>query len=114
MNAFKLADAASYDDVSHSFAHFTDLVSTPLAATMVRLASVAGEGSILDVGTGSAVVALAAAGRPGARGPVVGLDLSEGLLSVARARAAQTPRDAGLWLLRGDAEALPLRTRSFD
>jgi demethylmenaquinone methyltransferase/2-methoxy-6-polyprenyl-1,4-benzoquinol methylase len=67
---------------------------------------------ILDVATGTGMVAFALAAR-GA--DVVGLDQSETMLGAARARRERTPALASrLHFLAGEAEALPFSDGEFD
>lgn len=84
--------------------------TTPPAAHLVRFASVGAGEAVLDVATGTGVVAITAA-RAGAK--VTGLDLTPALL----ARAEQNARDAAVgevaWV-EGDAEHLPFPDASFD
>jgi len=84
--------------------------TTPVAARLVRFAGVAPGEAVLDVGTGTGVVAITAA-LAGARAS--GLDLTPELLVHARdnARIAGLPDIA--WM-EGDAEALPFADASFD
>lgn len=63
---------------------------------------------VLDVACGTGVLTLEAARRVGPSGAVVGLDLNEGMLAVARRKA---PR---LEWRRGRAEALPFETGTYD
>lgn len=67
---------------------------------------------VLDVACGTGVVARLAAQRVAPSGKVVGLDLNEGMLAVARAHAPQdgTPIE---WK-QGDATALPFASSTFD
>jgi len=85
--------------------HFT----TQPAAQLVRFAGIKGGEKVLDVGTGTGVVAITAA-RAGAH--VTGLDLTPELLEKAKLSAAL----AGVsptWH-EGDAEDLPFPDASFD
>lgn len=67
---------------------------------------------ILDVATGTGMVAFALAAR-GAE--VVGLDQSHAMLAAARARLARTPELASrISFLVGEAEALPFADGEFD
>jgi len=88
----------------------TAIFTTPVAGHLVRFAGVAADEDVLDVGTGTGVVAITAA-RAGAR--VTGLDLTPELLDQARenARIAQMPHI--VWT-EGDAENLPYPDASFD
>lgn len=63
---------------------------------------------VLDVATGTGVLARAVAERGGPEGRVVGLDVNEGMLAVAARQAPQLT-----WRL-GRAEALPFEDASFD
>jgi SAM-dependent methyltransferase len=110
----KLNDAGSYDPLAETFDRFTTFCSTPLAACALDLAGVERSRRLLDVGTGTGLVALEAARRMGPEGKVVGIDLSEGMLKVARAKASMTGLTKQLEFRRMDAEALNLEERSFD
>ena len=95
-----------------SWATFTPAATftTPVAAHLVRFARIGAGESVLDVGTGTGVVAVTAA-RMGAR--VSALDLTPELLAEAR----ENGRIAGFLEIawqEGDAEALPYSDASFD
>jgi len=111
---FKLKDASSYNAVADSFDRFTRIVTTPLAETMVRMAELRQSDRVLDVATGSGIVALTAtAAMPGLS--VTGIDLSDGLLSVAQSAArCSGPAAAAARFVKSDAEILPFGNRSFD
>jgi SAM-dependent methyltransferase len=63
---------------------------------------------VLDVACGTGVLARTVADRVGAEGAVVGLDVNEGMLEVARKKAP------GIEWRSGPAEALPFDDVSFD
>ncbi|HEX4012756.1 MAG TPA: class I SAM-dependent methyltransferase [Candidatus Cybelea sp.] len=88
----------------------TATFTTPPAAHLVRFARVKPGEAALDIGSGTGVVAITAAGA-GAR--VSALDLTPALLEAARENA----RIAGIekidWI-EGDAEYLPFADASFD
>ncbi len=67
--------------------------------------------SALDVATGTGKVAADLLRRVAPGGSVVGVDLSEGMIGIARRRLAGQP---GLTFVVGDALALPLPDASFD
>lgn len=88
----------------------TAVFTTPVAGHLVRFAGV-GEGqAVLDVGTGTGVVAVTARGK-GAK--VTGLDLTPALLAQARQNAAVAGHEDIVWQ-EGDAEALPFPDAAFD
>lgn len=63
---------------------------------------------VVDVACGTGVLARAVADRVGPGGSVVGLDINEGMLAIARRKAPQIE-----WR-QGPAEALPFDSSSFD
>lgn len=85
-------------------------LSTRLAEALVRHAAVSEGAQVLDVGTGTGNVALAAARFVGARGRVVGVDLSDGMLTQARRKAGSLPVE----FQEMDAEALRFGDATFD
>ena len=87
----------------------TAIFTTPVAGQLVKFAGITAGEQVLDVGTGTGVVAVTAA-RLGAR--VDGLDLTPALLE----QAVENARIAGVdirWK-EGDAEDLPYPDASFD
>lgn len=86
------------------------IFTTPVAAHLVSFAAVKPGMKILDVGTGTGVVAITAA-RHGAQ--VTGLDLTPELLEQAREDAEIAGQSQIIWQ-EGDAEALPYDDQSFD
>jgi len=69
---------------------------------------------VLEVGSGSGVVARDLAALVGPRGRVTGLDRSRVVLAAARRRAREERLDRRLEFRLGDAAALPFRTGRFD
>lgn len=82
------------------------------AEQLVELAAPKPGDRVLDVGCGTGIVARTAAPRVGASGRVVGLDLSEGMLAVARAASAAI-RPPIEWR-QGNAIGLPFPDGAFD
>jgi ubiquinone/menaquinone biosynthesis C-methylase UbiE len=78
------------------------------APMVCDLAGVAPGQSVLDVACGTGIVTRTAADRVGSEGEVVGLDLNEAMLTVAR-----RVRPDLTWR-QGDAAALPFADGSFD
>lgn len=99
-----------YDAVAPSYARLSRKLSSSLAAALVARASVSDGDHVLDVGTGSGIVAWEAAARVGAEGRVVGVDLSEAMLAQARGGAGQ----ANVAFVQMAAETLDLPDRDFD
>ncbi len=114
LETFKIRDASSYDSIAEEFDRFAERFSTVLAHRMVTLADLASGERVLDIGTGTGIVGLQAAEKVGPAGSVVGVDLSDGMLSVAEARAAQAGLSDRVTFRKIDAEALDLDGGSFD
>ena len=80
---------------------------------VVRFISKKNPESILDIATGTGDLAIKfALATPASR--IVGLDLSEGMLAVAKKKVAELPHSKKIEFIRGDSEALPFETDSFD
>jgi SAM-dependent methyltransferase len=88
----------------------TAMFTTPVAAQLVKFAGIVSGENVLDVGTGTGVVAITAA-RSGAR--VTGLDLTPALLDHARENSCIAGMENIVWT-EGDAESLPFPDASFD
>ncbi len=88
----------------------TAMFTTPVAGQLVKFAGIVPGERVLDVGTGTGVVAVTAA-RAGAM--VSGLDLTPELLEEARENARIAGTDEIEWT-EGDAEHLPYPDASFD
>ena len=82
------------------------------AQDLVETAALRGGERVLDLACGTGVVARYAASVVGRTGQVVGVDVNEGMLSMART-VPPPPGTAMTWQ-QGDAAALPLPTAAFD
>ncbi|HET9558126.1 MAG TPA: methyltransferase domain-containing protein [Actinomycetota bacterium] len=89
-------------------ASFVPALFAEWAPHLVEAAGVAPGQAVLDVACGTGVVARTAADRMGGKGRVVGLDLNEGMLTVARRLRPDIE-----WH-QGDAGDLPFAAGSFD
>lgn len=78
------------------------------AGRMIEAAGVRPNQRVLDVGCGTGVLARTAAERVGRVGKVVGVDINEGMLAVARRKAPHIE-----WRF-GPAEELPFEDNGFD
>jgi SAM-dependent methyltransferase len=88
----------------------TAIFTTPVAGHLVKFAGITPADAVLDVGTGTGVVAITAA-RVGAS--VNALDLTPALLEDARHNASIAGIEGIVWT-EGDAENLPYPDASFD
>jgi ubiquinone/menaquinone biosynthesis C-methylase UbiE len=110
----KQRDTATYDPVAETFERLSDRFTQPLAEWMVATAGVTGAQQILDVGTGTGIVALEAARQLDPGGDVLGIDLSQGMLARAAARAQTHGLADRVRFQQGDAESLDLASESRD
>ena len=108
---FKTRDATSYDSVTAQFDHFTERLTSPLAERMVSLAQIKQSDSVLDIGTGTGVVALRVAQISG---KVYGIDLSERMLAAATVKAVNLKLTEKVEFSQMDAEELSFDAGTFD
>lgn len=111
---FKTKDATSYDSLTGEYNLFTERFSGPLAERMISLGQVIPSDRVLDVGTGTGVVALRAARQVGPHGKVLGVDFSEGMLATSQAKALVAGLSDRAEFRKMDAEALDLAGGSFE
>ena len=76
-----------------------------LAEQLVSLCDIRPGHVVLDAATGTGFAAIAASRLAGSAGRIIGVDLSSGMLDVAR-RHTGRPGDAPIEWLQGDASAL--------
>jgi len=111
---FKTRDAGSYDAVTDTFDRLTDQFTGSVAERMVALAQLAASDTVLDVGTGTGIVAFQVAHHVGVSGKVVGIDLSDGMLGKATKKAAIAGTNGHVTFQKMDAEMLTFEDGSFD
>lgn len=107
----KHADARSYDAKAAEFAVLTERYSKRIAARMLDFAGVKSGDRLLDVGTGTGLLARMAAAR-GA--DAVGIDHSAGMLKHAQASADEHGVGNRTQFQAMDAEALDFDDDGFD
>jgi len=113
---FKTEDAASYDEVAGIFDELTEAHARPLARALAGAIDAPARRRVLDIGCGTGLVAFEVARQAGAgdgtaqghKAEVIGIDLSEGMLAAAAAKAAEADPAGLVSFRRGDAEALDL------
>ena len=111
---FKLRDAGSYNAVVDSFDKYSDRFTQPVAGQVVALASLKSGDRVLDIGTGTGIVAIAAGPHVMPGGSVLGIDLSEGLMARAAEKTRAAKLDRVVSYQSMDAENLSLPDGSFD
>ena len=111
---FKITDATSYDAHVGDFQRFSAALTAPLARRMIAMADISAGQRVLDIGTGTGVVALEAAKAAGDRGKCIGVDLSEKMLASARGNACRENLTKRIEFMAMDAESLQFETASFD
>ncbi len=92
--------------------YFVPVIPAPLAANLIETAVPRPGEHVLDVACGTGVLTRLAAQRVSTAGRVVGVDLTRGMLDVARSIPA--PPGASIEWREGNAEGLPLPDESFD
>lgn len=105
--AFKVFEAEGWSAQAGTYGGLIGAITSRLAGSLLDAAGVRSGCRALDVATGPGYVAAAAAAAARGAG-VVGIDLAEGMLELARQRVG------GVEFLRADAEELPFDDASFD
>jgi ubiquinone/menaquinone biosynthesis C-methylase UbiE len=112
---WKTLDAASYDDVADQFAVSSERLSAGAARRLLELAAPKAGERILDVGTGAGLLPFALLQRGVDVGPVIGIDISSGMIAAARRKAREAAVDERLVRFEEmDAEQLAFGDASFD
>lgn len=112
-SSYKQADAASYDLAAIEFDRLTERFNGPLAARMLEFAQLRASDHVLDVGTGTGLIALRA-GSFAKSGCIIGIDHSPGMLEQASVKARRSRLDDLVRFQRMDAERLEFPDQCFD
>jgi ubiquinone/menaquinone biosynthesis C-methylase UbiE len=91
--------------------YFVPSIGRPVADDLIAVAGLQPGQRVLDIACGTGVVTRLAAERVGAAGAVAGLDVTPGMLAVAR---AQTPPETSIEWYEASAESMPLPDEAFD
>lgn len=110
---FKQNERRAWDLCAENYDRCLTRAFTPIAQKLVSLAQPRSGQRVLDVATGSGLAALLAARLVGPQGRVVGVDLSETMVALARNRAREEGVDNADFFAM-DAEDLDLPPNSFD
>ncbi len=112
----KREQEASWTGVAAGWAKWDEVLmmgAAPISSRMLALAGIASGHRVLDIASGTGEPALAAAARVGPAGAVLGIDLCEPLLAIAREKARK--QGLGNVVFRhGDGEQLDVPAASFD
>ncbi len=109
---FKEQERAGFNLVADRYEDAMEAM-TPVTNRMLALAQLQAGQRVLDVATGPGILARAIAGSEGAAIQVVGVDIAEEALNVARHRASQAGYDSLTFQVE-DAENLSFENEVFD
>ena len=84
-----------------------------IARKLVEAARIRADSAILDIATGTGLVALYAVAKLGASGSLVGIDISEAMIKIAKSKILDSPVN-NIHFEIGDGEALQFPENSFD
>lgn len=85
----------------------------PIAKRLIEVANLQNARKILDIATGTGIVALAAAEKVGAQSKIIGIDISAGMLSHAKQKLAASGLQ-NVEFIEADAELIDFEQNSFD
>ncbi|GAB1541809.1 methyltransferase domain-containing protein [Scytonema sp. NUACC21] len=85
----------------------------PIAHRLIELVQIQNGQTVLDIATGTGLVALSAAKRVGSQGKVIGVDISTGMLNQAKQKQVKLDLQ-NVEFIEADAEYLELAENSFD
>ncbi|MCP9198456.1 bifunctional demethylmenaquinone methyltransferase/2-methoxy-6-polyprenyl-1,4-benzoquinol methylase UbiE [Gramella sp. GC03-9] len=101
--------SGSYDSLNRVISLGTDI---KWRKKVIQTVAETNPENVLDIATGTGDLAIQMVPTGAKR--IVGLDLSEGMLSVARKKIAEKDLDTRIEMIQGDSENLPFEDNSFD
>ncbi|MFZ0491254.1 MAG: bifunctional demethylmenaquinone methyltransferase/2-methoxy-6-polyprenyl-1,4-benzoquinol methylase UbiE [Salegentibacter sp.] len=101
--------SGNYDGLNRVISFGTDVKWRKKVVAMVKATN---PDSVLDIATGTGDLAIQMVPTQASR--IVGLDLSEGMLSVGRKKIAARDLQEKIEMVQGDSEELPFEENSFD
>ena len=115
LSPYKRQIASVYDERASRYEHTAGNADWHrcIADRLVHDAELQAGQYVLDLATGTGLVAFSAAQTVGSGGMVVGVDIADDMLALAQLKAASQP-DLPLTFLNADAEALGLPDNHFD
>jgi SAM-dependent methyltransferase len=113
VEAFKENERLAWDLCAERYDKCLTAPFTPFSQMLVALAQLKRGQRVLDVATGSGLAAFLSVPLVGAEGSVVGTDLSDAMIQLARERASAEGLD-NVEFLQMDAERLEFPSQSFD
>lgn len=113
MEGFKENERLAWDLSAQRYDECLAPRFTPIGEKLVSLARLESAQKVLDIATGSGLAALMAAPLVGPDGQVIGIDLSNTMIQLARKRAS-TDQLHNVDFLQMDAERLEFPSDSFD
>lgn len=113
---FKSAQRQTWDSVAEGWKKWWKVIEAsmqPISDRLVELAGVRQGSRVLDVATGIGEPAVTAARKAGSTGRVIAIDLSPGMIAIAKERAKENGLDI-IEFREADAESLRLPSSSVD
>jgi len=110
---FKTDDADSYNAVVDYFDEYTERFTSHMPGPLMELANMPANSSVLDIGTGTGIIAIAVADKL-TEGKVAGIDLSDGMLAMAAEKAKLKGLAERCEFIKMDAEQLAFPDNYFD
>ncbi len=107
----KAWQAGIWDSVSDVYLREMDLRFRPAHEALLDRSGLDANQSVLDIGTGTGSVAIAAAHAVGEGGDVTGIDVSDAMLRIAEGRLIE---ETNIMFRRGSAEEIPAVDNAFD